>query len=102
MKQITEEQYKTEVLNSKGVVMLDFYATWCGPCRMIAPVLEEIEEEMGVALYKMDVDECQSVPREYGVMSIPTVCVFKDGEFKEKFLGYRQKEEIKEILKKYM
>ena len=56
MKQITEEQYKTEVLNSKGVAMLDFYATWCGPCRMIAPVLEEVEEEMGVALYKMDVD----------------------------------------------
>lgn len=102
MKIINEEQYKQEVLNSNGVVLLDFFATWCGPCRMLSPVLEEVEEESKVAVFKMDVDECQTVPREYGVMSIPTVCIFKDGKFQEKFLGYRAKEEIVEILQKYI
>ena len=101
MKIINEEQYKDEVLNSTGVVLLDFFASWCGPCRMIAPVLEEVEEETGVKVFKMDVDECENVPREYGVMSIPTVCIFKGGKFQEKFLGFRQKEEIEDILDKY-
>lgn len=102
MKVINEQEYKNEVLKSKGVVLLDFYASWCGPCRMIAPVLEELEEENNIKVLKMDVDENTNVPKEYGVMSIPTVCIFKDGEFKEKFLGYRQKEEIEEILNKYL
>jgi len=101
MKVINEEQYKEEVLNSKGVILLDFFASWCGPCRMIAPVLEEVEEEVGVKVFKMDVDECENVPREYGVMSIPTVCIFKDGKLQEKFLGFRQKEEIEALLDKY-
>ena len=102
MKVINEQEYKELVLGSKGVVVLDFFASWCGPCRMIAPELEEVEEELGINVYKMDVDECQNVPREYGVMSIPTVCIFKDGKFLEKFLGFRQKEEIEEIVKKHM
>ena len=102
MQNINEQEYKDLVLGSKGIVILDFFASWCGPCRMLAPVLEEIEEEKNVSVYKMDVDECESVPREYGVMSIPTVCIFKDGKFQEKFLGYRQKEEIEEILEKHL
>ena len=101
MKQINEQQYKDEVLNSKGIALLDFFASWCGPCRMLAPVLEEMELDGKFTLYKMDVDEYQNVPREFGVMSIPTVCVFKDGVFQEKFLGYRTKNEIEDILKKY-
>ena len=102
MKVIDEKEYKEEVLNSSGVVVLDFFASWCGPCRMIAPILEEVEEELNVKVFKMDVDECENVPREYGVMSIPTVCIFKDGKFQEKFLGFRQKEEIEDIIKKYI
>lgn len=102
MRIINEEEYKDLVLNSTGVVILDFFASWCGPCRMIAPVLEEVEEELNIKVFKMDVDECQNVPREYGVMSIPTVCIFKDGKFQEKFLGFRQAEEIKEILEQYI
>ncbi len=102
MKIINEEQYAEEVLKSKGVVMLDFFATWCGPCRMISSVLDEIEDERKIPVYKMDVDENQNIPREYGVLSIPTVCIFKDGVFQEKFLGYRGKAEILDLLNKYM
>lgn len=102
MKVIDEKEYKEEVLNSSGVVLLDFFASWCGPCRMIAPILEEVEEELDIKVFKMDVDECENVPREYGVMSIPTVCIFKDGKFQEKFLGFRQKEEIEDIIKRYI
>ncbi len=102
MKIINEEQYKDEVLNSNGIVLLDFFATWCGPCRMIASELEEVEDETKIPLFKMDVDQCTNVPREYGVMSIPTVCIFKDGKFQEKFIGYKEKDDIKEILYKYM
>ena len=102
MKHINEQQYKEEVLTSKGVVLLDFYASWCGPCRMLSPVLEEIEDERKIPVFKMDVDEYQSVPREYGVMSIPTVCIFKDGVFQEKFVGFRGKEQILELVEKYL
>lgn len=102
MKVIDEKEYKEQVLNSSGVVLLDFFASWCGPCRMIAPILEEVEEELDIKVFKMDVDECENVPREYGVMSIPTVCIFKDGKFQEKFLGFRQKEEIEDIIKRYI
>lgn len=102
MKLINEVEYENEILNSKGVVLLDFFASWCGPCRMIAPILEEVEEEVNVKVFKMDVDENNNVPRKYGVMSIPTVCIFKDGVFQEKFLGARGKEEIISIIEKYL
>lgn len=102
MKLINEQEYKDLLLNTKGVVMLDFFATWCSPCRMLGDVLLEVEDETKIPLYKMNVDECLNVPREYGVLSIPTVCIFKDGKFIDKFIGYRDKDEVKEILYKYM
>lgn len=101
MEHISDEQYEEKVLNSKGIVLLDFFANWCGPCRMLAPVLEDVESDNDVTIYKMDVDENFTTPKEYGVMSIPTVCVFKDGKFMEKFIGFKQEEEIEEILNKY-
>ena len=102
MKEISEREYESEILNSSGVVVLDFFASWCGPCRMLAPVLEEVEEDNPVKVFKMDVYECQNIPRQFGVMSIPTVCIFKDGKFQEKFLGFRQKDEIEDLIKKYI
>lgn len=102
MKIINEQQYEQEVLTSQGLVLLDFFASWCGPCRMLSPELEQLEAENNIPVYKMDVDECQNVPRQFGVMSIPTVCIFVDGKFQEKFLGYRTKEDILELLQKFM
>lgn len=102
MQNINENEYDELVLKSKGIVLLDFYASWCGPCRMIAPALEEVEEELNIKLYKVDVDENINLAREYGVMSIPTVCIFKDGKYQEKFLGYKNKEGIIDIVNKYM
>lgn len=102
MKLINEQEYKDLVENSKGIVMLDFFATWCNPCRLLGDVLLEVEDETKVPLYKMDVDECMDVPRQFGVMSIPTVAIFRDGKFQEKFVGYRDKGEVREILNKYL
>lgn len=102
MKLINEQEYKDLVENSKGIVMLDFFATWCNPCRLLGDVLLEVEDETKVPLYKMDVDECMDVPRKFGVMSIPTVAIFRDGKFQEKFVGYRDKDEVREILNKYL
>lgn len=101
MKKINEQEYRDELLNTKGVVMLDFYATWCAPCRMIGEELLDVEDETKIPLFKMDIDECENVPREFGVLSIPTVAIFKDGKFQEKFIGYHSKDQIKEILNKY-
>ena len=100
MQHINEEDYKTLVLESKGIVLLDFFASWCGPCRMLGPVLEEVEDERKISVFKMDVDEYQDVPREFGVLSIPNVCIFKDGKFIEKFVGYKSKEQIYQIIDK--
>ncbi len=98
----TDETFSQEI--SQGLVLADFWATWCGPCRMIAPVLEELDAEMGdkVKIVKLDVDENQETAAKYGVMSIPTLILFKDGEIVDKVVGYRPKEALVEVINNHL
>ena len=84
----------------KGKVLVDCYATWCGPCRMLAPVIEELSTEIkDYTFYKVDVDENEEIARDYEIMSIPTLLIFENGELKEKIVGLRSKSELLDLLK---
>lgn len=104
MDYITLNQQNFDEITSKGVVLVDFWATWCGPCKMMAPNVEEIATEYKgkVTVGKVDVDECQELATRFGIMSIPTLIVFKDGEKKEVLVGYRLKTQIAQVLDKYL
>lgn len=89
---------------SKGIVLIDFFATWCGPCRMMAPILNDLKDEFGekIEIYKVDVDDNESLARQFSVMSIPTLVLFVDGQMKEKHVGLMQQDELSEIIGKYL
>lgn len=89
---------------STGVTLVDFWATWCGPCKMLAPNIAEIAEEYDgrAKVGKVDVDENPDLAGKYGIYSIPALFVFKDGELMEKMVGFRAKSQIAEVLDKYL
>lgn len=94
----TDQTFEQEIL--KGVVLVDFWATWCGPCKMLAPVLEDLSEDLGdeVKIVKVDVDENQITASEHEVMSIPTLLLFVDGEVRARTGGYMPKELLQEFI----
>lgn len=97
---IKSEDFKKEVLESEKKVLVDFYAEWCGPCKMLAPIIDEIaEENENIKVVKINVDEAQELAEKYDVMSIPTVLVIKNGQEIERNVGYVGKETILNILK---
>ena len=98
-KNITLENFDQEVLRSDKTVLLDFWATWCGPCRMVAPILEEIAEERpDIRVAKVNVDEEEELASQFRVMSIPTILVWKDGEIRDRAVGARSKQELLSML----
>ena len=97
---INEDNFESEVLNSDKPVLLDFYADWCGPCRMVGPVVAEIAKERSdVKVGKINVDEQQELAARFQVMSIPMLVVVKDGRIANRSVGYRPKEQIEALLK---
>ena len=97
---VTKENFKEEVLDSKVPVLVDFWAAWCGPCQMVLPIIEELSEEVKDAkICKVNVDEQMELAKEYRVMSIPTLIVFKDGKKVKSAVGAKSKEELLDMLK---
>ena len=99
---LTSENFKEKVVDVKGTVLVDFFATWCGPCKMIAPAVEQLAEEYAgkAAVYKVDVDEAQDIGMEYKIMSIPTLVFFKDGQEAERIRGALSKAELTEAMER--
>ncbi len=99
---VTDADFGAQVLEASQVVLVDFWADWCAPCRMIAPVVEDLAAEMGgrVKVVKMDIDANPQVPGQLGIMSIPTLIIFKDGQPKARKVGFRSnlKGELRETL----
>lgn len=102
MEQINEQEFEEKT--KSGIVLVDFFATWCPPCRMLTPVLEDVQKELGekVKIYKIDVDENENIARKFGIMSIPAMFVFVDGQEKDKHVGFMPKDEVIAFLKKNM
>lgn len=98
---LTKDNFDAEVMNSEIPVLVDFWAVWCGPCQMLAPTIEELanEYEGKVKVGKVNVDEQPELAQKYGIMSIPTLIYFKDGQIAEQTMGVQSKESIEAMLK---
>lgn len=97
---VTDQSFPQEV-EAAGTVLVDFWAPWCGPCKMIAPVLEELSNETDIKIAKVNVDENPESASRFGVMSIPTLIVFKDGQPVDKVVGFQSKDALKNILSRH-
>ncbi len=104
MKEVTDATFEQEVLQASVPTLVDFWAAWCGPCRMIAPIVEEIAKEYAgrVQVVKMDVDANPRTPARLGIMGIPTLILFKNGREVDRVVGYRPKRALEEFLQSHL
>lgn len=99
LKHINQKDFEKEVTKSERPVLVDFYATWCGPCKMLSPILEEIADtEKQVKILKVDIDENMELAQQFGIMSVPTLLMFKDGEEYGREIGLKSKPDLEAIL----
>lgn len=99
--ELTDQNFQKEVLEQKGIVLVDFWAPWCGPCKMMGPIIDEVAEELagqGLKTGKLNVDEQGQMASRFQVMSIPTMIVFKDGKPLDQMVGVQQKKDLKKKL----
>lgn len=100
--ELTKSNFNELVKNNKGLALVDFWAVWCGPCQMQAPIIEELANELDdVTIGKVNVDEQQELAAEYEISSIPTIMLFKNGEVVETLVGYQAKESLLKLIEKY-
>ena len=102
--EVTDANFDQEVLKSEQPVLIDFWAVWCGPCRALAPIVDEVAQSYTgkVKVMKMNVDENPGTPGRYGIRGIPTLLIFKGGQVKEQIVGYVPKETIEKAIDKHM
>ncbi|MBD9104861.1 thioredoxin [bacterium] len=99
MLELNNEDFNEEIKDK--LVLVDFYATWCGPCRMMHPIIEEVAKEENIKVIKVDVDKHDELARNYGIMSIPTIILFQNGNLVEKNIGFIPKEQLLTMIKNY-
>ena len=102
LKHINENEFEEEIINKEGVCLVDFYATWCGPCMKLSPILDEVaNSRAGYRVLKVDVTENPEVVSKLNIDTIPTVCMYRNGKLLERNIGYMEKEKIVELFEKY-
>lgn len=101
MRQLDSAEFRSEIENGSGLSLVDFSATWCGPCKMQAPILEELAGEVDYNIVKVDVDEASDIASQYNVNAVPSLMIFENGVLKETLVGFQSRDVIEEAVKKY-
>ena len=103
IQQVNESQFEVEVLKNSGITVVDFWAAWCGPCKMIGPIFEEVSKELiDVKFAKVNVDECPNIASKLRIVSIPTIMIFKNGAPIDTLVGFMPKQQLKAAIEKHI